>query len=63
MSKEKRIKLRMKYEEKLSAKGLRFVRFVVPLDLWDHFIAEKCQRVKPNDLFIEWLREQGGAEG
>ena len=50
----------MKYDEKLAARGLKLVRFVVPLKLWDRFIAERCRERGPNVLFIDWLREQVG---
>ena len=54
----KRAKQRQKYRERLRENGKEWVTFIVPLDLWQRFVAEKCQGVKPNDLFISWLKEQ-----
>jgi hypothetical protein len=45
-------------EKELTAKGLRRVTFVVPIDLWKRFLELRCQGVKPNDVFRKWLQEQ-----
>ena len=64
----RKVRRTMKYEEKLAERGLKLVRFTVPLPLWDAFIEKKCwpvgcgQSKRPNDLFIDWLREQVGGE-
>ena len=50
-------------EKELTAKGLRRVTFVVPIDLWKRFLELRCQGVKPNDVFTQWLQEQAGARG
>ena len=50
-------------EKELTAKGLRRVTFVMPIDLWKRFLELRCQGVKPNDVFTQWLQEQTGARG
>ena len=50
-------------EKELTTKGLRRVTFVVPIDLWKRFLELRCQGVKPNDVFTQWLQEQAGARG
>lgn len=47
----------MKYDARLAARGLRLVRFVVPIPLWEKFLAMRCGTESPNVVFTKLLEE------
>lgn len=57
---EKRRRVTERYQTRLASRGLRQVTFIVPLELWERFIRDRCQGGGPgkvNAVFLEWLRE------
>jgi len=37
--------------------GLRYVQFVIEIELWDRFVAACCSAQKPNTVFTHMIRE------
>ena len=37
--------------------GLRFVQFVIEIELWDQFVARCCAEHRPNVVFARMIRE------